>query len=103
MMYIKCVTMPDCVYLTLGLKMARVTIEDCLEKMPNRFEIVAAAAKRARKIALDGATPMVSVNRNNKVAVTALREIAEGFVNLDGESNTEDDSDDLFIVDEDQE
>jgi DNA-directed RNA polymerase subunit omega len=67
--------------------MARVTIEDCLENLPNRFEIVAAATKRARQLAMDGAEPMVSVTRKNKVAVTALREIAEGFVGLDGTSN----------------
>jgi DNA-directed RNA polymerase subunit omega len=64
--------------------MARVTIEDCLEKLPNRFEIVEAATKRARQLAMEGAEPLVKVNRKNKVAVTALREIAEGFVGLDG-------------------
>lgn len=64
--------------------MARVTIEDCLEKLPNRFEIVEAATKRARQLAMNGAEPLVKVDRKNKVAVTALREIAEGFVGLDG-------------------
>ncbi|MEE3003561.1 MAG: DNA-directed RNA polymerase subunit omega [Pseudomonadota bacterium] len=75
--------------------MARVTIEDCLERLPNRFEIVEAATKRARQLALDGADPLVKVNRNNKVAVTALREIAEGLVSLDGTavSDENDDSD----------
>ena len=76
--------------------MARVTIEDCLEKLPNRFEIVEAATKRARQLAVDGAEPMVKVNRKNKVAVTALREIAEGYVILDG-STTEKNNPDLDL------
>jgi len=76
--------------------MARVTIEDCLEKLPNRFEIVEAATKRARQLAVDGAQPMVKVNRKNKVAVTALREIAEGYVSLDG-STTEKNNPDLDL------
>ena len=63
--------------------MARVTIEDCLVKIPNRFEIVSVAAKRARQIALDGASPLVSSEKNNKVAVTVLREIAEGHIGAD--------------------
>ena len=79
----------------LRWKMARVTIEDCLEKLPNRFEIVEAATKRARQLAMDGADPLVKVNRNNKVAVTALREIAEGFVGLDGSAVTSE-ADDIF-------
>ncbi|MBT4885543.1 MAG: DNA-directed RNA polymerase subunit omega [Legionellales bacterium] len=79
--------------------MARVTIEDCLEKLPNRFEIVEAATKRARQLAMDGAEPMVKVDRKNKVAVTALREIAEGYVGLDG-SATEKAEPDLDIDEE---
>lgn len=65
--------------------MARVTIEDCLVKIPNRFEIVSVAAKRARQIALDGASPLVSSEKNNKVAVTVLREIAEGYIGIDAQ------------------
>jgi DNA-directed RNA polymerase subunit omega len=67
--------------------MARVTIEDCLVKIPNRFEMVEVAAKRARQIALDGASPLVSSEKNNKVAVTVLREIAEGLIGQDGQTS----------------
>ena len=59
--------------------MARVTVEDCLEKVPNRFALVVLAAERARQIARGGA-PLVECD--NKPAVTALREIAEGMVNF---------------------
>ena len=54
--------------------MARVTVEDCLEKVPNRFALTILAAERARQIS-KGAPPMVRCD--NKSAVTALREIAE--------------------------
>lgn len=57
--------------------MARVTVEDCLEKVPNRFALVILAAERARQIA-SGARALVRCD--NKPAVTALREIAGGFV-----------------------
>ncbi|OED39173.1 DNA-directed RNA polymerase subunit omega [Chromatiales bacterium (ex Bugula neritina AB1)] len=58
--------------------MARVTVEDCLEHVDNRFELVLQAAKRARKISL-GAEPMVAME-NDKPTVIALREIAKGLV-----------------------
>ena len=67
--------------------MARVTIEDCLGQMPNRFELVEVAAQRARKIADGSAKPMVETNRNNKSAVVALREIAEGHIGMNGAAN----------------
>ena len=54
--------------------MARVTVEDCLDKVPNRFALVILAAERARQLSR-GATP--GVDCDNKPAVTALREIAE--------------------------
>ena len=57
--------------------MARVTVEDCLEKVPNRFSLVILAAERARQIA-NGARPLVRCD--NKPAVTSLREIARGDV-----------------------
>ena len=60
--------------------MARVTVEDCLQKIPNRFQLVLAATYRARMLA-QGHTPRVSAR--NKVAVTALREIAAGKVGLE--------------------
>ncbi|MBL8418905.1 MAG: DNA-directed RNA polymerase subunit omega [Dechloromonas sp.] len=54
--------------------MARVTIDDCLKKIPNRFQMTLAATYRARQIA-NGATPMVEANRD-KPTVIALRELA---------------------------
>lgn len=57
--------------------MARVTVEDCLEKVPNRFSLVILAAERARQIA-GGAKPLVRCD--NKPAVTSLREIAKALV-----------------------
>jgi len=58
--------------------MARITIEDCLARIPNRFELTLAATNRARQIAL-GATPLVEGNKD-KPTVIALREIASGKV-----------------------
>ncbi|MCG8473266.1 MAG: DNA-directed RNA polymerase subunit omega [Desulfobacterales bacterium] len=58
--------------------MARVTVEDCLEKAPNRFMLVHMAAKRVRQIR-DGAEFLVQ-SANNEDVVTALREIAAGKV-----------------------
>jgi DNA-directed RNA polymerase subunit omega len=57
--------------------MARVTVEDCLEKVGNRFALVILAAERARQLS-KGARPLVRCD--NKPAVTALREIADGSV-----------------------
>ncbi|MGL6028809.1 MAG: DNA-directed RNA polymerase subunit omega [Legionella sp.] len=62
--------------------MARVTVEDCLEHVANRFELVMVATKRARQIAVHGDQPMVEWE-NDKPTVVALREIAEGFVKAD--------------------
>ena len=59
--------------------MARVTVEDCLEKVPNRFDLVLMAAKRARLIA-NGQEPMVE-EENDKPTVLALREIAADKIN----------------------
>lgn len=59
--------------------MARVTVEDCLEHVANRFELVMVATKRARQIAVRGDQPMVPWE-NDKPTVVALREIAEGLV-----------------------
>ena len=58
--------------------MARLTVEDCLDKVDNRFQLVLVAAKRARQLSL-GAEPMVSWD-NDKPTVVALREIAENKV-----------------------
>lgn len=59
--------------------MARVTVEDCLENVENRFELVMVSSKRARQIATEGKDPMVPLE-NDKPTVLALREIAEGLV-----------------------
>lgn len=58
--------------------MARITVEDCLEHVDNRFQLVLVATKRARQIS-DGGEPLVEVE-NDKCTVIALREIAEGLV-----------------------
>lgn len=57
--------------------MARITVEDCLEKIPNRFDLIIDASERARKISIEGAEPLVP-KENDKSTVIALREIAEG-------------------------
>ena len=57
--------------------MARVTVEDCLENVDNRFELVMVASKRARQIATEGKDALVPLE-NDKPSVLALREIAEG-------------------------
>lgn len=62
--------------------MARVTVEDCLEHVANRFELVMIASKRAREIAVRGAQPLVEWE-NDKPTVVALREIAEGLLKAD--------------------
>ncbi|MCD8522332.1 DNA-directed RNA polymerase subunit omega [Venatoribacter cucullus] len=59
--------------------MARVTVEDCLTNVDNRFELVMLATKRARQIAVQGAEPLVA-EENDKPTVLALREIAENLV-----------------------
>lgn len=61
--------------------MARVTVEDCLDNVDNRFQLVLVATKRARQISL-GAEPFVE-EENDKPTVLALREIAEGHVTRD--------------------
>jgi len=58
--------------------MARVTVEDCIGAVPNRFELVMSASQRARMIA-NGADPLVE-EESDKPTVIALREIAEGAV-----------------------
>lgn len=59
--------------------MARITVEDCLQKIPNRFELVLAGSKRSKQL-LKGARPLVE--SENKDIVTALREIAAGKVRM---------------------
>ena len=61
--------------------MARITIEDCLVNIGNRFDLVLTATKRARQIG-HGAEPMVQ-EENDKPTVLALREIAEGHIDAE--------------------
>ena len=61
--------------------MARITVEDCMQYIPNRFELTLAAAYRARQLA-NGAGYMVAES-NDKPTVIALREISEGKIGLE--------------------
>ncbi|MFQ5480304.1 MAG: DNA-directed RNA polymerase subunit omega [Thermodesulfobacteriota bacterium] len=69
--------------------MARVTIEDCIEKVPSRFTLIHLAAQRSKQL-IRGASPFV--DSDNKPVVQALREIAAGFVTL-AEKQKESDED----------
>lgn len=60
--------------------MARITVDDCLKQIPNRFKLVVKAAARARQIAM-GADAAVDI-RDDKSTVVALREIAAGYLDL---------------------
>jgi DNA-directed RNA polymerase subunit omega len=61
--------------------MARITVEDCLNRIPNRFQLTLAATYRARQLA-QGASPKIEGTRD-KHTVTALREIADGQVGVE--------------------
>lgn len=74
--------------------MARITIEDCLEKVGNRFDLVLLSAKRARK--LQNGVPAKVEWENDKPTVVALREIAEGLITAE----TVDDQEPVFEVKE---
>lgn len=72
--------------------MARVTVEDCLEKVDNRFALVHLVSKRAKQL-LKGSQPVISKVKN-KFIVTSLREVAKGLVtfeNKDGNKAVEED------------
>ena len=62
--------------------MARVTVEDCLGNVANRFELVMVASKRARQIATGGKEVLVK-EESDKPTVVALREISEGLITAD--------------------
>ena len=62
--------------------MARITVEDCLDNVDNRFELVMVSSKRARQLQIEGKDPMVAID-NDKPTVIALREIADGLVNAE--------------------
>lgn len=60
--------------------MARVTVQDAVEKIGNRFDLVLVAARRARQMQVGGKDPLVP-DENDKTTVIALREIEEGLIN----------------------
>ncbi len=66
--------------------MARITIEDCLTKVDNRFELVILAAERTKQL-LKGSQPLID-DPENKPAVVALREVAEGKVRANNYKKT---------------
>ena len=66
--------------------MARITVDDCLKLIPNRFELTLAATYRARQIS-NGAAPMLEANRD-KPTVIALRELAAGMYGVEILSKT---------------
>lgn len=62
--------------------MARITVEDCLKRIPNRFLLVMVAAKRAKQL-YKGGQPLIENKSNNKNVVLCLREIAAGKVDFE--------------------
>lgn len=71
--------------------MARVTVEDCLEKVANRFALVHLVSKRAKQL-LKGSQPVITKVRN-KYVVTSLREVAKGLVQFEPSGEAGDDQD----------
>ncbi len=74
--------------------MARVTVEDCLEQVESRFDLVLKAARRARDLISTSAEPLVEPE-NDKPTIIALREIAEGL--LDENYTSPSDTDEVFL------
>ena len=74
--------------------MARVTVEDCLEQVESRFDLVLKAANRARDLISTSAEPLVEPE-NDKPTIIALREIAEGL--LDEDYTPPSDTDEVFL------
>ena len=68
--------------------MARITVEDCLDHVDNRFELVIVGSKRARQLATGGKDPLVD-QENDKPTVIALREIEEGLIDASILNETE--------------
>ena len=62
--------------------MARVTVEDAVDRVGNRFDLILLAARRARQLAVQGKEPLVDV-KNEKPTVIALREIEQGLIDND--------------------
>jgi DNA-directed RNA polymerase subunit omega len=82
--------------------MARITVEDCLDHVTNRFELVLVGSKRARQLSIGGKEPLVPWD-NDKPTVVALREIEQGLVNADILEETDEIEDvlsfDMFDID----
>lgn len=78
--------------------MARVTVEDCLEKIDNRFKLIMVASKRARQIAM-GTEPLLEWE-NDKPTVVALREIADELITEDSLKETPMSSSEEMLSDE---
>lgn len=68
--------------------MARVTVEDAVEKIGNRFDLILVAARRARQLSVQGKDPMVD-EEHDKATVIALREIEKGLINQEILDNQE--------------
>ena len=62
--------------------MARITVEDCLEVVPNRFSLVLVAAERTKQL-MRGSATLIDLNDDNKEVVMSLREIAAGAFQID--------------------
>ncbi len=84
--------------------MARITVEDCLEKVESRFDLVLKAADRARDLISTSAEPLIETE-NDKPTIIALREIADGVLDEDyvpPSSDEDDDTDEVFLDNEDE-
>ena len=84
--------------------MARITVEDCLEKVESRFDLVLKAADRARDLISTSAEPLVDPE-NDKPTIIALREIADGVLDEDyvPPSDDDDDTEEVFLDNDDEE
>ncbi len=83
--------------------MARISVEDCLEKVESRFDLVLKAADRARDLISTSAEPLVDPE-NDKPTIIALREIADGVLDEDyvPPSDDDDDTEEVFLDNEDE-
>ena len=83
--------------------MARITVEDCLDKVESRFDLVLKAADRARDLISTSAEPLIETE-NDKPTIIALREIADGVLDEDyvPPSNDNDDTEEVFLDNEDE-
>lgn len=75
--------------------MARVTVEDCLEKVENRFALVALSSKRTKE--LKRGAPLYVTNRKNREVVMSLREIAQGKVGARKKADDSEEAKDLVV------